>query len=268
MNARYTFWLSVPLVSLGLWNPLFAYETTEVVNPGTLSGHVTFEGKILAPRTFTVQKNPEICGQTRSLTKVSVNDGKLQGAVIALEGITRGKAFEEKHIRADRPGQGEFHYRAGDTLDLEVRTKKCNFGPFTGVLARDEPIQFTNNDSIKHTLHTYVLRGNKATILKTVHNRGIPALGTLNETFTHKKLKQPGVVAITCDRHDFMENWLYVADSPYFAISDEQGRFNIDQIPPGTYTMVVWHPVLGTQKHNVTITPQHPVTLNLEFVKK
>ncbi|GJL55034.1 MAG: hypothetical protein NPIRA02_21660 [Nitrospirales bacterium] len=268
MNARYIIWGSILLVSLGAWNPTFAYETTEVVNPGTLRGHVNFEGKILAPRTFTVQKNPEICGETRSLTKVSVNDGKLQGAVIALEGITHGKAFEETHLRANLPGQGEFYYRAGKTLNLEVRTKNCNFGPFTGVLARNEPIQFTNHDSIKHTLHTYVLRGKTAKILKTVHNRGIPPSGTLQETFTHKTLKKPGVVAITCDRHDFMENWLYVADSPYFAISDEQGQFTIDQIPPGTYTMVVWHPVLGSQEHRVTITPEQDLVQNVEFVKR
>jgi len=268
MNMKYSIGFSIVVVILGTWNLGLAYKTENVVNPGTLRGQVTFEGKILAPRTFTVQKNPEICGETRSLTKVAVKNGMLQGAVIALEGITKGKAYEEKHFQAKLPGQGEFHYRAGENLDLEVRTKHCNFGPFTGVVARDESIQFTNQDSIKHTLHTYVLRGRKATILKTVHNRGIPALDTIDETFTKKTLKKPGVVAITCDRHDFMENWLYVADSPYFAISDERGQFNIDGIPPGTYKMIAWHPVLGTQEQNVTITPQETMRLNLKFLKK
>ncbi|GJL65276.1 MAG: hypothetical protein NPIRA05_02470 [Nitrospirales bacterium] len=268
MNIRYSIGLLLVLGSLGLSNLGLAYETGQVVNPGILSGSVAFQGNVLAPRSFTVQKNPEICGETRSLTKVSVKNGMLQGAVIALEGITKGKAFEEKHFRANRPGLGAFHYRAGKKLDLEVHTKHCNFGPFTGVVARDESIQFTNHDSIKHTLHTYVLRGKKATILKTVHNRGIPASGTIKEIFTKKKLKKPGVVAITCDRHDFMENWLYVADSPYFAISDDSGRFNIDEIPPGTYNMIVWHPVLGTQEQHVTITPQKTVNVDFEFVKK
>ncbi|GJL63976.1 MAG: hypothetical protein NPIRA04_26300 [Nitrospirales bacterium] len=268
MKTQYSIGFIIIMVFLGTWNLGLAYKIENVVNPGMLSGQVTFNGKVLAPRTFTVQKNPEICGETRSLTKVSVKNGNLQGAVIALEGITKGKPFEEKHYRADHPGQGEFFYQTGKKLDLEVRTKHCNFGPFTGVIARDESIQFTNQDSIKHTLHTYVLRGKKATILKTVHNRGIPALGSIDETFTKRTLKKPGVVAITCDRHDFMENWLYVADSPYFAISDERGQFNIDGIPPGTYNMIAWHPVLGTQEQEVTITPQKTVRLNLEFVKK
>ena len=256
------------LTLLMSWNLGLTYEVVDVQSPAQINGTITFTGKALAPRTFEVKKNPEICGEMRSLTKVSVKNGKLKGAVIILEGVTQGKAFEERSFQADSPGEGEFSYRAGEKLSLDVRTKNCNFGPFTGVLARNEPIRFSNQDSIKHTLHTYVKRGTKATILKTVHNRGIQPSTTIQETFTEKKLKTPGVAVVTCDRHDFMENWLYVVDSPYFAISDEKGQFNIDQVPPGQYTLVAWHPVLGTQKQEVTITPQSTLPINFEFVKK
>ena len=256
------------LTLLVSWNLGWAYEVVDVQSPAQINGTITFTGKALTPRTFEVKKNPEICGVNRSLTKVSVKDGKLQGAVIILEGVTQGKAFQERRFQADSPGEGEFYYRAGEKLSLDVQTKNCNFGPFTGVLAQDEPIRFSNEDPVKHTLHTYVKRGTKATVLKTVHNRGIQPAKTIEETFTAKKLKSPGVVAITCDRHDFMENWLYVVDSPYFAISDEKGQFNIDRIPPGHYTLVAWHPVLGTQKQEVTITPQGTLQVHFEFVKK
>lgn len=244
-----------------------AYEVTEVVHPGTLTGHITFEGKVPAPRTFTVEKNPEICGKKRPLTKVAVKDGNLQGVVLALEGINRGKAYEAKIFQANLPGEGTFHYGAGENLSLDVRTKNCNFGPFTGVLAKEDPIRFSNSDPIKHTLHTYVRRGTKATILKTVHNQGIPPAGMIEKTFTKKKLKTPGVVAVTCDRHDFMENWLYVVENPYFAISDDAGQFSIDGIPAGTYRLIAWHPVLGTQQQEITIRPQDHENINFEFVK-
>ena len=268
MKKKYSIGLIVILIFLGSWNLGLAYEIVDVVNPGSLTGSIKFTGKALAPRTFEVKKNPEICGEVRTLTKVSVKNGKLQGVVVALEGITHGKAFEEQSFQANLPGEGEFYYNAGEKLALDVRTKNCNFGPFTGVLARDEPIRFSNHDSIKHTLHTYVRRGNKATILKTVHNRGIQPSGTIEETFTSKKLKSPGVVAVTCDRHDFMENWLYVVDSPYFAISDETGQFNIDQVPPGQYSLIAWHPILGTQKKHVTIDPQGTLQVNFDYLKK
>ncbi len=255
------------LLILGFWNLGMAYEVTEVDLPGTLNGHISFVGKVPAPRTFTVEKNPEICGEKRPLTKVSVKDGKLQGVVLALEGVKRGKAYEEKSFQADLPGEGIFHYGSGKTLSLEVRAKNCNFGPFTGVLTKEDPIRFSNSDSIKHTLHTYVRRGTKATILKTVHNQGIPPAGMIEKTFTKKKLKTPGVVAVTCDRHDFMENWLYVVDNPYFDISDDTGQFTITGIPPGTYRLIAWHPLLGTQQQEITITPQGHKDIRFQFTK-
>ncbi len=255
------------LIVLGSWNVGLTYEITDIAHPGILSGQITFTGKVPAPRTFTVQKNPEVCGEQRSLTKVSVNDGKLQGVVLALEGIQSGKAYDEKHFQANLPGKGEFHYAPGKKLSLDVQTKNCNFGPFTGVVARDEPIRFSNNDPMKHTLHTYVRRGTKATILKTVHNQGIPPAGTIEKTFPHKKLKTTGVVAVTCDRHDFMENWLYVVDNPYFAISDVNGQFSIDGIPPGHFRLIAWHPVLGTQQQEVVIESNGNGHIQIEFIK-
>ena len=255
------------LCILGFWTAPWAYEIVEVNNPGQLTGTISFSGHVPAPRTFDVQKNPEICGSRRSLTKVSVQNGKLQGVVLSLEQVKSGKAFEEKTLRASLPGEGEFHYHAGEQLALNVRTKNCNFGPFTGVVARDEPIHFSNNDSIKHTLHTYVKRGSKATILKTVHNRGIQPREVIEETFTKRTLPHPGVVALTCDRHDFMENWLYVVDNPYFAISDENGDFTIEGIPPGNYHLVAWHPVLGTLSQSVTVQPQVDRGVHFRYVK-
>ena len=255
------------MCTLGFWSATSAYEIVEVNDPGKLTGTVSFSGHVPAPRTFEVQKNPEICGSQRSLTKVSVHNGRLQGVVLALQHVTGGKAFEEKTLHANRPGKGEFHYQAGKQLALNVRTENCNFGPFTGVVARDQPVRFSNRDSIKHTLHTYVKRGTKATILKTVHNRGIQPSSTIEETFTAQKLPDPGVVALTCDRHDFMENWLYVVDNPYFAVSDENGQFHIDGIPPGDYHLVAWHPILGTQEHTVTIAPQRDTALHFSFKK-
>ena len=74
-------------------------------------------------------------------------------------------------------------------------------------------------------------------------------------------------MGLTCDRHDFMENWLYVVKNPYYAISDELGNFEIDQVPPGDYNLVAWHPVLGIKEHRVTITPQGSLPVDFEFMK-
>lgn len=260
--------VSVYLVLFGHMGGALAYDVTEVINGATIAGRIAFTGTAPAPRHFEVKKNPEVCGHDRALTKVEVNNGFLKGAVIALEGVQEGKPFEAKSFRGASPNDGAFLYDAGKTLDLDIQLKNCNFGPFTGVLAAEETIRVANQDSIKHVLHTYVVKGRKASILKTVHNKNLPAHSEREEIFQSKKLKHGRVVALTCDRHDFMENWMYLIDSPYFAISDQDGQFTIDQVPPGRYDLVAWHPVLGTREQVVTVTDDGNIRVNFEFSKK
>lgn len=132
-------------------------------------------------------------------------------------------------------------------MGLQVKTENCNFGPFTGVLTPDEAVRFGNKDSIKHVLHTFVSLDTSGSVLRTLHNRDIHPDGFFDRTFASSKLKESRVVRITCNRHDFMQNWLYVVKSPYYASSDQNGKFAIEDIPPGLYTVRVWHPVLGVQ---------------------
>lgn len=259
-------WLSLTI--FGCWGMALAYEVAEVANAATIAGMIAFKGTPPATRLFELKKGPEVCGKERALTKVEVKNGALKGAVIVLEGVTKGKPFEARSYRDQFPNEGEFRYEKGNELDLDVRLKNCNFGPFTGVLSAGQPVKFINQDPIKHTLHTYVLKGRKATILKTVHNQNIPPKTEIEQTLQVKKLKHGRVVALTCDRHDFMENWMYVVNTPYFSISDQDGSFAIDRVPPGEYELVVWHPVLGMNEQKVTVVANGKVNVNFEYLKK
>ncbi|HBP90278.1 MAG TPA: hypothetical protein PKK23_16765 [Nitrospirales bacterium] len=245
-----------------------AYKTSEVQHGGTIQGHITFAGSSPAPLRFTVEKNPEVCGQERSLLKVETHNGFLTGAVVVLEGVQTGKPFPAESFPGARPGEGEFRYQGGNTLGLQVRTKGCNFGPFTGVIAADEPVQFENQDIIKHTLHTFVARDKKGTILRTTHNQDLQPQTVIHETFDSDKLKTGHVVRLICNRHDFMQNWLYAVDHPYFAISDQEGRFTINEIPPGTYTLLAWHPILGEQRQEVHVMADSELQSEFQFARK
>ena len=55
--------------------------------------------------------------------------------------------------------------------------------------------------------------------------------------------------------------------NPYHAVSDKSGNFHIDRIPPGTYDLVVWHPVLGIKKQQVTLTPKEHVSINVDLTQ-
>ncbi|MYA28628.1 MAG: hypothetical protein F4090_03050 [Nitrospira sp. SB0672_bin_25] len=256
------------LVFSGFAGAGFAYDVIEINNGATITGRVTFTGSLPhAPRQFEVRNGPEVCGPERVLNKLDVRDGTVKGVVIALEGVEKGKPFSSHEDTATGHGRGEFRYAGGNALNLGVRLEKCSFGPFTGVIRADEAVQFVNHDSIKHTLHTYALKGRKAKIMRTLHTQSLRAQGQTEKVFRAQKMRRAVAVVLTCDRHDFMENWLYVVKNPYYAISDESGSFEIGHIPPGDYNLIAWHPVLGMQEHRVTVTAHGALSVDFDFVK-
>lgn len=65
--------------------------------------------------------------------------------------------------------------------------------------------------------------------------------------------KAGDVLELTCDVHAWMHAWVVVNDSPYFAVTGDDGAFTISGLPAGTYTLEAWHPVLGTRSITVKI---------------
>lgn len=90
-----------------------AYVVKEVPNGGIIKGQVIFSGPEPTPLHFSVEKNPEFCGQQRSLLTIESHDGFLAGSVVVLEGVQTGKPFTKQGFLGKTPGMGEFHYEGG-----------------------------------------------------------------------------------------------------------------------------------------------------------
>jgi Carboxypeptidase regulatory-like domain len=79
-------------------------------------------------------------------------------------------------------------------------------------------------------------------------------------------LTEPGIAHVNCNiRHTWMHAYLFVADHPYHAVTDASGRFELDQVPPGTYTIAVWHELLGGREQKVTVAPGQTTTVDFEL---
>jgi plastocyanin len=63
---------------------------------------------------------------------------------------------------------------------------------------------------------------------------------------------KPGIVKVYCEVHDFMRGAIVVTENPFAAVVKD-GRFRMEGVPAGTYTLVVWHADLGTVKQQVTV---------------
>jgi plastocyanin len=65
---------------------------------------------------------------------------------------------------------------------------------------------------------------------------------------------RPGVVRVFCDIHSHMNAFILVFSHPFFALTDSDGRFRIDNVPPGTYSLVAWNEGVASDPQSVVVT--------------
>jgi plastocyanin len=116
--------------------------------------------------------------------------------------------------------------RAVATIEQRGR----EFIPYVTVVQTGTAIEFPNNDSIKH--HAYSFSAAKKFEIKLYAGKpGQPVV-----------FDKPGEVVIGCNIHDWMEAYVLVVDSPYFARTAPDGSAAIANVPAGRYRLRLWHP--------------------------
>ena len=131
--------------------------------------------------------------------------------------------------------------------NAEIQQVKLEFVPFITVLPVGTRVDFPNRDKVKH--HVYSFSPAKSFEIQLYS--GSPA-----EPIVFDK---PGVVVLGCNIHDWMEAYVVVVDSTWFAKADASGHVALDGLPPGHYTAHVWHPYLksAASVQTLDVTPAH-----------
>ncbi len=218
------------------------YSVVTVDNGGTITGRVTLAGKDYAPKKYTVAKDSAVCGDgTREIDFVRVVDGALLDVVVYLEEVASGKPFP--------PEVG----------DGEVLQQGCEFTPFLGVMRNGARFAAVNRDPVLHNIHTYEIIGR---IKKTVFNVSQPDQNTITKVVS---LKKGAAMKVECDAHDFMHAYAFVANNPYFAVVEEDGRYRIDDVPAGRYRIKAWHGFLRDQKDRVEVVAGETAVVDFVF---
>ena len=73
-------------------------------------------------------------------------------------------------------------------------------------------------------------------------------------------------VRVKCDLHPWMSAWIVVTDHPYHAITDDEGRFELSNVPPGDYVLETWHETLGSSRREVTVRGDETLDLQVDLV--
>jgi hypothetical protein len=212
------------------------YREVPVTNGGTISGTVVMTGDVPQLAAQPVYKQLEFCGSTIPDQRLVLGPGRtLANAVVDLVGITAGKP-----IPRDRP--------------VVLDNVKCAFVPHVRDATVGQTLEIHNADPFLHDAHAWLGT-------RTLFNVGI-----LPEHTVRRPLADAGLVHINCNvRHTWMHAYLFVGDNPYHAVTDHDGRFVIDQVPPGTYTLRVWHELLGSAERPVTVQENRTVTEDISL---
>ncbi len=228
---------AITLILTGFVIPALAYEEISVADGGSISGKVTYLGSVPTKKVIPT-KDKKICGGIRDEAKILVDDDKgVQDAVVYLKKVAKGKAWEAPK---ETP---------------KILNKDCIFYPHVQVV-RAGDIDIVNEDPILHNTHGYYGK-------RTAFNLGLPNKG---DSVT-KKLKRPGKVRVDCDAHGWMLGWVYVADSPYYTLTSENGSFSIADIPPGDYTLIATQEYTGDTETSVSIKAGEATEITIELKK-
>ena len=112
----------------------------------------------------------------------------------------------------------------------EIRQLDKRFIPLVTVVQTGTLIDFPNEDTVKH--HVYSFSPAKSFEIQLYAGRPVAPL----------VFDKPGVVALGCNIHDWMQAFVRVVDSPWFAKTDARGRLKLTRLPAGSYTLHLWHP--------------------------
>jgi plastocyanin len=241
MKNRWTFFSLIggTALSIAFSAGALAYDTVQVTNGGTINGTVTFNGAV-PTRKIVPTKDTEVCGGIRDVPLIKVGPDKaVQEVVVYLKDVKKGKPWVKTAPKIP-------------VLD----NHKCSFEPHVQVVAEGTDIGIHNSDPVLHNTHGFLDN-------RTVFNVALPIQGMEIK----KPLKKSGLVRVDCDSHGWMRGWIYVADSPYYDITDEKGSFKISDVPPGDYTLVIWQEETGTMEKPVSVKAKETVTVNIELKK-
>jgi len=193
-----------------------SYQVVQLNQTGTISGTVKWAGPIPRIPAFPIDKDPQICDpdshKTRDLDRLIVGpQNGVANTVVFLKNISRGKAMDIPEARR--------------SLDQ----RQCRYEPHILLVAQSGPLQLMSSDAVLHTVH-----------MDGAASYNLPFPFT-NRPVT-RTMPTAGLVNVRCNGgHSWMNAEILVVPHPYYTVTDESGKFELTDVPPGQYEIEAWH---------------------------
>jgi plastocyanin len=214
------------------------YKAGDVKDGGSISGTVKYKGTAPAPKKLEVSKDKEVCGKTPKVDQsLVVNNGNLANAVVTITDIKSGKKIDAKKVTLDQKG--------------------CEYQPHVLAFPAGSTVEILNPDGILHNVHSYSKVNSPFNMAQPKFKKNLDV-----------KIDKPEAIEVKCDVHGWMQGWLVATESPYVAVTDNSGNFKLTDVPPGSYTVEVWHEKLGKNTQKVTVKAKEDAKVSFDVAAK
>ncbi len=216
-------------------------------NEGTIKGVATLTGDAPAPKPIDMNadaacasKNPNAVAED-----VVVKDGKIEYVFVYIKDgqpTTGGKKIGDYTF--DTPG-----------TPVTLSQDGCHYKPHVLGIQTGQKFDVVNNDPTAHNVNVQP-KNNPAW-----NQSQPPNAPPIEKSFTRAET----LVPVKCNQHPWMKAWIGVLSHPFYAVTKEDGSFEIKGVPPGKYTVVAWHEKYGEKTMDVTVGDKATATADFSF---
>lgn len=215
-----------------------AFAATNV-SAATIKGNVRYAGTRAEKKMIPVTIDQYLCGKEKEVGDLVISSTNgIRNVVVSLHGVPNGSKAPANMAQA------------------KMDQKQCVFVPRVVVVPIGGTVEFLNSDRLLHN----VRGGGKE---NPPFNRAQPHARTIAIGF-----KSPEVLRVDCDLHSWMRGWIVVAEHPFYAVTNEEGEFVFENVPPGKYKLEVWQEVLGRVNQDITVAGEGTQNVTVRMEKK
>lgn len=206
----------------------------------TLKGVVKFEGKAPKATPINMAADPSCAKQhptpVSSQEVVTDAQGGLQNVIVFVADGLSQQTFEPP------------------TQPVVLDQKGCQYQPHVLAIQANQRIEVVNDDPTSHNIHPIPANNRE-------WNKSQPPGSKAEETFPREEIAIP----VKCNIHPWMRGYVAVFKHPYFAVTGKDGSFELNGLPPGTYTIRAWHEKLGTSTQKITVGTNETKAIDFVF---